>query len=123
MKKFLKVRRNFDSAHYLNNYDGKCANLHGHTWFIESLFEVLGVHENGISEDFKKVKAAIDMALPDHAFLNEVYKDNPTAENLSEILFKEIDSRMSWSKNLKLKSANLYEGPGSSIICERGEGE
>ncbi|MCD7959772.1 MAG: 6-carboxytetrahydropterin synthase QueD [Ruminococcus sp.] len=31
----LKTSATFDSAHFLSGYQGKCANLHGHTWRID----------------------------------------------------------------------------------------
>ena len=31
----LKTEATFDSAHFLRGYNGKCANLHGHTWRVE----------------------------------------------------------------------------------------
>lgn len=30
----LKTEATFDSAHFLAGYDGKCRNIHGHTWKI-----------------------------------------------------------------------------------------
>jgi len=44
----------FDAAHFLPNYDGKCANMHGHRWTIE--VAVAGsVHEDGMVMDFSKL--------------------------------------------------------------------
>ncbi|HEX3048027.1 MAG TPA: 6-carboxytetrahydropterin synthase, partial [Bacillota bacterium] len=41
----------FDSAHYLPGYDGKCKNMHGHTWRVE--VGIKGKHlKNGILFDF-----------------------------------------------------------------------
>ena len=31
----LKTKASFDSAHFLNDYDGKCSNIHGHRWTVE----------------------------------------------------------------------------------------
>ena len=31
----LKTSAEFDSAHFLAGYKGKCANIHGHRWKIE----------------------------------------------------------------------------------------
>ena len=28
----LKAEGEFDSAHFLSGYKGKCANIHGHRW-------------------------------------------------------------------------------------------
>ena len=31
----LKTVADFDSAHFLSGYQGKCANIHGHRWHVE----------------------------------------------------------------------------------------
>lgn len=46
---FLKTTASFDSAHFLQGYNGKCANLHGHHWVIE--VEISGKH---LHNDSKK---------------------------------------------------------------------
>ena len=30
----LKTEYDFDSAHFLKGYDGKCSNIHGHRWKV-----------------------------------------------------------------------------------------
>jgi 6-pyruvoyltetrahydropterin/6-carboxytetrahydropterin synthase len=80
----------FDSAHYLKNYEGKCANLHGHTWKIcvwikgdDSLRNKIG-----ILWDFSNLKKIIDEF--DHKNLNELMDENPTAENLTIFIYKKL---------------------------------
>ena len=31
----LTVEKTFDSAHYLEHYDGDCARMHGHTYKVQ----------------------------------------------------------------------------------------
>ena len=31
----LKTEADFDSAHFLSGYTGKCSNIHGHRWHVE----------------------------------------------------------------------------------------
>lgn len=31
----LRTVADFDSAHFLSGYQGKCANIHGHRWHVE----------------------------------------------------------------------------------------
>ena len=78
----------FDAAHYLPNHEGKCKNLHGHTWKVE--IKVSGQMEAGIIIDFTDLKKVINHAILeklDHSCLNDLgeasaYLSNPTAENL-----------------------------------------
>ena len=46
----LKTSAEFDSAHFLSGYKGKCANIHGHRWKIE----VCVIEEKLISEGEKR---------------------------------------------------------------------
>ena len=77
----------FDAAHYLPNYEGKCKNLHGHTWTLE--VEVSGVpipdgSKQGMVMDFGDLKVAVQQKVIDvldHTLLNDTIS-NPTAENI-----------------------------------------
>lgn len=90
-----------DSAHRLENYKGKCANVHGHSWKVEVWIKG-HVHEadgkTGILFDFGNIKQIKDKY--DHKLLNAVSpfdKINPTAENMSYIFFcqlKEINPKL-----------------------------
>lgn len=65
----------FDSSHLLDGHDGKCKNLHGHTYKLE--VEVSGdIVDHGPKEgmviDFSDLKAIVKkhvLDLMDHAFL------------------------------------------------------
>lgn len=92
------IRRHFDAAHRLVNYDGECAKLHGHRWVVDVEFiapdSALGKNEYGLAGtpvegmiiDFKDLKASLDAILPDHHYLNDLFEFNPTAENLAKWL-------------------------------------
>jgi len=83
----LKVKRKFSSAHFLQNYRGKCENMHGHTFVLEAHFAVDRLDRSGISIDFSTLKAYLDQLLPDHRVLNDLYDFSPSAENLSRHFF------------------------------------
>jgi len=61
----------FDGAHKLENYNGPCANLHGHTWKVEVWIKgkQKQLEKSGILWDFGKLKKAISIF--DHALLND----------------------------------------------------
>jgi len=87
----LSVRFHFDAAHFLKHYEGKCANLHGHTWQVVLKIACEALDDVGIAIDFRTVKEAVKPILDelDHKALNELpYFDklNPTAENISHKL-------------------------------------
>jgi 6-pyruvoyltetrahydropterin/6-carboxytetrahydropterin synthase len=88
----LKIRDKFSAAHYLKEYKGKCEKVHGHTFRVEVAVRARELDRTGIGFDFAEIKAALAAALPDHAFLNEVYSFNPTAENLARHFYGELKS-------------------------------
>lgn len=88
----------FEAAHQLPNHDGKCRNLHGHSYRVEVEAEGPvrrsdGEPDEGMVLDFAVLKAAW---LPlfqqlDHRCLNDVIDDCPTtAENLAGWLLSEL---------------------------------
>ncbi len=90
-KMILRVKEKFDSAHILNDFDGKCNRVHGHTWRIEIFIQVDEIQPNGISIEFGELKAYLRDFLPDHYLLNDHLKMNhPTAENLVIYFYQEI---------------------------------
>lgn len=79
------VKKTFEvsAAHRLDLcYESKCANLHGHNWFITVECRARELNENGMVTDFSHIKDIV-MGKLDHALLNDVVPGNPTAENIA----------------------------------------
>ncbi len=109
----LRLRRKFSAAHKLPEYEGDCAQLHGHTWKVS--FEIEGpVQDNGMVCDFKVLKKLLDEALPDHKYLND-YVPNPTAENICKYLFDKTTPVLD-ARNLKLRALEVWENEDASAI-------
>lgn len=92
MKATVVKRVSFDAAHFLPNYPGKCANLHGHHWVVE--VGISGkVGENGMVIDFGEIKSGLKPILDnfDHRLINNVVP-NPTAENIASYIFNWVSS-------------------------------
>ena len=119
----LTSKVEIDSSHYLRNYDGKCADLHGHRWVVEVTVESVtddaidSLDNTGILLDFGVIKSLINEY--DHKNLNDMpeFEDiNPTAENLAiiwadalthEILLRGIPA--------KVVSVKVWETPTNSV--------
>ncbi|MFW6140112.1 MAG: 6-carboxytetrahydropterin synthase QueD [Acidobacteriota bacterium] len=108
MSWILKVKDKFQAAHFLKEYEGKCERIHGHTFTVEVRVLVKKLDKAGIGIDFKLIKQALSELMPDHTLLNEVYKFNPTAENLSRHFFKEL------KKKFPVKSITVWESEDAS---------
>jgi len=92
MGKFhLSVRGKFDAAHYLEGYQGACANMHGHTWKVEAVFEGGKLDRLGMIVDFKFLKKEMTKIIGefDHHCVNYILpkEQNPTAENIAKWIF------------------------------------
>ncbi|MCX8159150.1 MAG: 6-carboxytetrahydropterin synthase [Candidatus Pacearchaeota archaeon] len=105
----LKTEFEFEAAHKLEGYNGKCANLHGHRWkvviFVEGKDEL--IDENGILWDFNnayEIKEELE-----HKYLNEILSVSPSAENIALWILKKLKDN---NKNLLFK-VRVYENAKS----------
>ena len=112
----LTTKISFDAAHYLRNYQGKCANLHGHLWTVEVTVEGEELNEIGILVDFKDIKRVLKDEVEnyfDHYCLNELEpftRINPTAENLAKYIYNSILQDMN-RLEVKLERVTVWEYP------------
>ena len=92
----------FDCAHMLSNYEGKCANLHGHTY--HGTVELLGKKDpsSGMVLDYNTIKEIVDVL--DHAiiFSNAEYR-NSAEEELLE-----------WARAHNMRHVVLSEGKSTA---------
>jgi len=117
----LTIKGDFSSAHFLRGYQGKCRNLHGHTWKIELTLVSKKLDRLGMVVDFKIVKGQLREFLDgiDHACLNDLpyfKKVNPTTENLAKYIYVEF---LKVCRPLKLKKVQVWESENSSVIYYR----
>lgn len=99
-RKITITRRfSFDAAHYLPGHEGKCQNLHGHTYILEVTVGRESLIEGGSSEgmviDFSDLKSIVNKLVVDpldHQCLNELLPYRPTAENMANHFFEVLES-------------------------------
>jgi len=84
------TNRVVDVAHKLDNYEGKCRFLHGHSMKFEVWVKGYVNSETGMVIDFVEIKNIIDEL--DHHYLNEILDFLPTAENLSIYIAEKISN-------------------------------
>lgn len=135
----LETQGSFDAAHMLSNYEGKCNNLHGHTYHYAITIHAPASVTTGMVMDFNTVKEVI--AIYDHAtiFASADYREEseeqlcgwaikyrkktvimnsgkPTAENMANeianLLYTKFDH-----KEARIK-VQLWETPKNSVVAE-----
>jgi 6-pyruvoyltetrahydropterin/6-carboxytetrahydropterin synthase len=109
----LIVDSHFAAAHRLEGYPGKCAALHGHTWGVSATVRANELDEIGMCIDFKKIARSLDEIVDrfDHRMLNELPEFsgiNPTAENISRIIFGKLSEKINTAK-VRLVSVTVSE--------------
>jgi 6-pyruvoyltetrahydropterin/6-carboxytetrahydropterin synthase len=81
----------FEAAHQLPWHEGKCRNLHGHSYRLE--VTVAGpVGPNGIVIDFADIRTIVEREVIeryDHRYLNDLM-DNPTAELIAQEIWQQL---------------------------------
>ena len=116
----LTVKSEFEAAHFIKDYPGKCARLHGHNWIVEAVAQGTQLNELGILIDFKILKSELNKVLDelDHQYLNEleIFKTkNPTAENLAKEIFDKLSASEIFEGTTKLTAIKIYETPKSCV--------
>ncbi|WP_173917195.1 6-carboxytetrahydropterin synthase QueD [Halobacillus sp. Marseille-Q1614] len=113
----------FDAAHHLHCYEGKCKNLHGHTYRV--VFGISGYTDGiGLVIDFgdiKKIwKDQIEVHL-DHRYLNDTLpKMNTTAENMVVWIYEKMQEALTGEReDYHVEFVKLYETPTSYAEVRR----
>jgi len=138
----VQKRFEFDAAHRLYRYEGKCAHIHGHRYVVEVIWSREELDEMGMVLDFGSAKSLVTALLDsdwDHALLLHeddplvmvlknasedgdldtefniyTFSRNPTAEVMAEELFLSIEKLMNAvGMSSKLERVCIYETPGS----------
>jgi len=102
MKYTLRKKFKFEAAHKLPNHDGKCRQLHGHSWV--GWVEVCGweLKDEGPKQgmicdygDIKKLLKPIVEDYLDHHYLNDTLPMNsPTSEEVARWVFRQLRGKI-----------------------------
>ena len=115
----LIVKKEFSSAHILYGHPGNCKRMHGHNWLVEAEVEGDNTNEIGMVIDFKDIKNNLKEIISnlDHQFLNDLepfINENPTAENISKYIYKELSNNIN-TDNIKVSKIKLWETSNSAV--------
>mgnify|MGYP003488991426 FL=1 len=109
----LIIKKKFDASHFINNYQGGCAKMHGHTYNVEFYFNFAdrSLNELNMLFDFKKIDGLLNEIIGryDHECINGIAPygtyigsgesiessfnttKNPTAEYMAEVIYYAVN--------------------------------
>lgn len=106
----------FEAAHKLDDYEGPCKHLHGHSYRLE--VSIIGeVNSNGMIIDFHefdKIISRLIIGKLDHSYLNKIIK-LPTAENI----LAWIELRLENELKLSIYEIRLWETENCSVSTKK----
>lgn len=91
----LCVKDSFSAAHKLEDYHGKCEELHGHNFTVEALFTGDKMGKGGMVIDFKILKTYLKKVIEvlDHKYINDLtfFSDRAaSSEYIAMYIFVEL---------------------------------
>ena len=130
----ITANESFDSAHFLKDYDGKCANIHGHRWKVlitagaeelsrQSQTRGMVTDFGDLKKDLREETEALDHrliiergslrektfeALTEENFLIEQVDFRPTAENFAKYFYDRMTE-----KGYRILESTVYKTPNN----------
>ena len=115
----------FAAAHRIPDHPGKCRHLHGHNYRVRVQLEATELDELGMVLDFADLKAMMKQVVGhfDHRVINEIPpfdERNPTAELLSEYVFRGIGERLAEDRSgrVRIRRVEVWENDATCAVFE-----
>lgn len=97
----------FDCAHMLSNYDGKCSNLHGHTYHGTVTLEGDVNRTTSMIVDYNTIKQVVDEF--DHAVIFSAAEERTSAET----------ELYEWACRYKMRKVELVHGKSTAEVLAK----
>jgi 6-pyruvoyltetrahydropterin/6-carboxytetrahydropterin synthase len=113
----LTVKEEFSAAHRLEEYGGKCEELHGHNYGVEIVVKGAELNRDGMLIDFAVLKGHLRAVLTtlDHKYLNEIdfFRERASSsEYVALYLFRELKERIG-NEGAALREVRVWESGGA----------
>jgi 6-pyruvoyltetrahydropterin/6-carboxytetrahydropterin synthase len=120
----ISVEKDFDAAHYLRGYQGKCESLHGHRFKVVATVVTDKLDDIGMGYDFSELKLKLGEVLArfDHTCLNDLaaFKHvNPSSENIATTVYRELKQKLKGAP-VNISAIEVWESPQSRVIYRPG---
>ena len=99
----------FEMAHCLWHYEGKCSNLHGHSYKMEVTVEGLPSQENGMVIDFKKLKDIVNETIIDKFDHSTVLYEHTDSEIINALKKTNVQINRKMLADLAVKEPEAFE--------------
>jgi len=118
----ISVEMDFDAAHYLRGYQGKCESLHGHRFKVMATVKTAKLDDTGMGYDFTQLKKKLGETLAkfDHTCLNDLSafrKINPSSEHIARIIYAELKKKLKDAPGA-LSAVTVWESPTSHVTYQ-----
>ena len=112
------IEQEFDAAHYLRGYQGKCEALHGHRYRVVVKVKTAQLNAIGLAYDFTDLKRLLNdiLARLDHTCINDVPpfdQINASAENIARTIYQELEPKL--AAPVTISSVEVWESPQTSV--------
>ncbi len=116
----ISVEKDFDAAHFLRGYKGKCEALHGHRFKVVATVRADKLDELGMGYDFTALKQKLGEVVNgfDHTCLNDLpafKKANPSSENIATTIYRELGKKLKGAP-VSILAVEVWESPQSRVI-------
>ena len=115
----ISVEMDFDAAHALRGYQGKCEKLHGHRFKVVASVKGNNLNEIGLAFDFTLLKKQLGEILADydHTNLNDNAPFNwinPSSENIAVAIYQKLQEKLVGAP-VAIDSIEVWESPQSRV--------
>ena len=115
----VSVEQEFDAAHFLRGYQGKCEAMHGHRYRVVVKVKTSQLDDIGLAYDFIELKRHLGDILSrfDHTCINDVPpfdKINPSSENVARTIYDELKPKLAGAP-ASISSVEVWESPQSRV--------
>lgn len=117
----LGVELHFDASHSIPAHEGKCKNIHGHTYTVEVIVQGRVEKKTRMILDYLILKKLVAEVLDelDHEYLNDII-GYATSERIAQHIYKAVKAKLKHYE-VELLSVQLWEGLGKWVKIEKGD--
>jgi 6-pyruvoyltetrahydropterin/6-carboxytetrahydropterin synthase len=118
----ISASAHFDAAHFLRDYDGPCARMHGHSFRVEAALEGSRLGPSRLLVDFHDLKRLLEEVIEpfDHHCLNEVQpftEQSPTSENIARFVYLSLTEKLQQlPPGVRLSWVSVSESPETRAV-------